>query len=312
MEFGKGNAQMAVPPLISRRTVLKWVSATFVLIPVICLILLSFFTWQATYRERLTRQEAAPSTGRFVAASDVELFVQETGPLNGPAVLFIHGTGAWSELWREPMTALAQVGYRAIAIDMPPFGFSEKPVQPRYSTEDQARRIVGLVHQLGLTRLTLVGHSFGCRATVEAASHLSNQTQALVLVDAAVGLAIRPTPQDTGSLMSKVAAAVFDVPLLRRTIVAGTVTNPLMTRHLFQLLIDDPNDATDELVAVLQQPLAVHDSTVRLSDWMTAFLFGSDATALSRQPATYQAFAPQPSCFGEKWTSSHRLNKPIN
>ena len=38
-----------------------------------------FFTVQANLRETKTRHEAAPSTGRFVQAGDVELFIQEMG-----------------------------------------------------------------------------------------------------------------------------------------------------------------------------------------------------------------------------------------
>jgi pimeloyl-ACP methyl ester carboxylesterase len=273
----------------------RFATTILLILAAVCLIflgLLSFFTWQASDRERETRQQAAPATGRFVRAGDVELFIQEMGPATGPAVLFIHGTGAWSELWREPLTALAKAGYRAIAIDVPPFGFSEKPTQPRYSSADQARRIVGLVHQLGLSRVTLVGHSFGCRATIESASHLVDQIQALVLIDAAVGLTSDQTVPDDESLMSKAASRLFGVPLVRRGIVASTVTNPLLTRRLFQLLIHDPDDATDDLVTMLQRPLVVRDSTVRLSDWMQTFLFGDDAAALSEKPATYRSFAP--------------------
>lgn len=265
------------------------------LVAAVCLILvglLSFFTWQASDRERETRHQAAPPTGRFVPAGDLELFIQEMGPEAGPAVLFVHGTGAWSEMWREPLAALAHAGYRAIAIDVPPFGFSEKPAQPRYSTEDQARRIVALVHRLGPRRVTLVGHSFGCRATVQAATHLADQMQALVLVDAAVGLTSGQAVQDSDSLAGRAASAMFAVQPLRRGIVASTVTNPLLTRRLFQLLIDDPDDATDALVTMLQRPLVVRDSTVRLSDWMQTFLFGDDAAALSGQQATYRQFAP--------------------
>lgn len=273
----------------------RFATTIFLIFAAGCLIIvgiLSFFTWQASNRERQTRQQAAPATGRFVLAGDLELFVQEMGPTTGPAVLFIHGTGAWSEMWREPLTALAKAGYRAIAVDVPPFGFSEKPAQPRYSTADQARRIVGLVHQLNLTRVTLVGHSFGCRATVESASHLVDQMQALVLIDAAVGLTSEEAPPDTGTLMGTAAAHIFDAPLVRRGIVASTVTNPLLTRRLFQLLIHDPDDATDALVTMLQRPLVVRDSTVRLSDWMQMFLFGNDTAALSEKPATYRRFAP--------------------
>ena len=268
-------------------TTILWIVAA---VSLILVGVLSFFSWQASQRERETRQQAAPTTGRFVRAGDLELFIQEMGPATGPAVLFVHGTGAWSEMWREPLTALAKAGYRAIAIDVPPFGFSERPKEPRYTSEDQARRIVALVHELGPRRLTLVGHSFGCRATVEAASHLVDQMQALVLIDAAVGLTSDGARQASGALMSRAASTLFGVPLVRRGIVASTVTNPLLTRRLFQLLIEDPDDATDELVTMLQRPLVVRDSTVRLGEWMQTFLFGDDAAALSGKPATYRSF----------------------
>ena len=102
----------------------------------------------SSLRETKTRQEAAPSTGRFVQAGDVELFIQEMGPLDGQAILFIHGTAAWSGLWRETMTPLAEAGYRCIAIDIPPFGYSERPSTPSYGNAAQAKRIVALMDAL--------------------------------------------------------------------------------------------------------------------------------------------------------------------
>src|SRR5215212_6297719 len=108
----------------------KWpgyILKTLAAILALLLALVLFFTLQAYLRETETRQEAAPSTGRFVQAGDVELFIQEMGPVDGQVILLIHGTAAWSALWRETMTPLAAAGYRCIAIDIPPFGFSERP-----------------------------------------------------------------------------------------------------------------------------------------------------------------------------------------
>jgi len=254
--------------------------------------ILTLFSWQADRREQSSRQEAAPQSGRFVQSSDVELFVQEAGPADGPAVIFVHGTGAWSEMWREPMTALAAAGYHAIAVDVPPFGFSEKPSQARYSTEDQARRIVSLVRTLELPHLTLVGHSFGCRATVDAALHLKDQIDSLVLVDAAVNPTMGTAPPEPPSITGRITVAVFEIPFVRRALVAATVTNPLLTRRLFQTLIEDPDDATDSLVSMLQRPLVVRESTPKLSEWMQEFLFGDDAGALSSRAAAYRTFTP--------------------
>jgi type IV secretory pathway VirJ component len=130
-------------------------------------ILVAFRT-MASRRETRTRAEAVPPTGHFVRAADVEMFVQEAGPPDGRAVLLIHGTGAWSEIWRRTFDTLAAQGYHAVAVDMPPFGYSQRPANVNYADESQARRILGVINALRLERVTLVGHSFGSRPTMEA------------------------------------------------------------------------------------------------------------------------------------------------
>jgi acetyl esterase/lipase len=150
----------------------KWLGYLFKTIAALfglLIVVIIFFTVLATLRETKTRQEVAPSTGRFVQAGDVELFIQEMGLQNGQTILFIHGTAAWSGLWRETMTPLAEAGYRCIAIDIPPFGFSERPSSSSYGNADQARRIVALMDELGIQSTILFGHSFGGGATLETA-----------------------------------------------------------------------------------------------------------------------------------------------
>src|SRR5512134_1453318 len=149
---------------LGRITMRKWLGYFLKLIAAIfglLLVVILFFTALAKLRETKTRQEAAPSTGRFVQAGDIQLFIQEMGPADGQVILFIHGTAAWSGLWRETMTPLAEAGYRCIAIDIPPFGFSERPSTPSYGNADQAKRIIALMDELGIQRATLLGHSFG-------------------------------------------------------------------------------------------------------------------------------------------------------
>jgi hypothetical protein len=38
-----------------------------------------------------------------------------------------HGATAWSELWYDATTALAVAGFHAVAIDIPPSGYSDRP-----------------------------------------------------------------------------------------------------------------------------------------------------------------------------------------
>ena len=168
--------------------VIKWLLALLISVLVLLVVTLLIFRIGAGIRESQQRVEAAPTSGRFVQAGDLELFVQEMGPVAGPKVLLIHGTGAWSEIWRAPMVALAHAGFHAIAVDMPPFGFSERPITSDYSRQAQAQRIVALLAVLQIEEVILVGHSFGAGPTVEAALLMPERVRALVLVDAALNL----------------------------------------------------------------------------------------------------------------------------
>ncbi|MGQ0650258.1 MAG: alpha/beta fold hydrolase [Gemmatimonadaceae bacterium] len=252
---------------------------------VVCVILvLTGFRASAAIRESRSREEIAPPTGRFVPAADVEVFIQEQGPADGPAVVLIHGTGAWGAIWRETMQALADSGFRAVAIDMPPFGFSERPEDANYDDAAQGQRIVGVLDQLQLSQATLVGHSFGGRPTMAAYFMAPERIRSLVLVDVALGLQQQPGPPAPAPWMVR---AVLSAPPLRDALVATTATNPMVTRKLLTLLIRDASDATAEKVRMLQQPFPVRGSTAALGRWLAPFVTSS-APSTSTTRANYE------------------------
>ena len=261
--------------------IFKTLTAIFVLL----LAVILFFTLQANLRETKTRHEAAPATGRFVQAGDVELFIQEMGPEDGQVILFIHGTAAWSGLWRETMTPLAEAGYRCIAIDIPPFGFSERPAVPSYGNADQAQRIVALMDALGIERAILLGHSFGGGATMETALTIPDRIDALVLADVGgLNLHLQPAPEAQGSSPIEF---FLRTPIVRNPVLATTATNPLFTKTLISAMILDPADATEEKVRILQEPLVLQDATNTLGDWLKAVL-GPQEISLTSDPENYQ------------------------
>jgi pimeloyl-ACP methyl ester carboxylesterase len=246
---------------------------------------LVFFNDQAALREVRTARATAPAGGRFVKASDVQVFVQEMGPATGAPVLFVHGTGAWSETWRESMTALAAAGFHAVAMDLPPFGFSERPRSRSYSPEDQGRRILGVLDALELRRAVLVGHSFGGGPTMEAALQAPSRIRALVLVDAALGLGSGDHAPDPPSVFVK---AFLRVGPLRNAVVATFLTNPRFTRRLLGSFIANPAQATEERVRVYQRPLELEGSTRAIGDWLPVLLAPASRSA-SADPASYRA-----------------------
>jgi pimeloyl-ACP methyl ester carboxylesterase len=233
---------------------------------------LAAFRVAADRRESRARAEIAPVAGRFVRSAGLEIFFQEAGPPDGPAVVLVHGTGAWSGIWQETMQILTESGFHTIAIDLPPFGFSERPVPAEYGTEAQASRIIGVLDSLGLARVTLVGHSFGARPTVEAALRDPGRVRALVLVDAALGIH-GPAAAGDASLPLR---ALLSTELVRDVLVSATLTNPLLTRRLLRLLILDPADATDRQVHMVQRQFPVRGTTHAVGEWLRQFLLGRE------------------------------------
>jgi pimeloyl-ACP methyl ester carboxylesterase len=128
------------------------------------------------------------------------VFVQEKGPAGGVPAVLLHGTAAWSELWRHTIDALAAAGFRVIALDLPPFGFSDRPGS--YTRGDQAARVNDVLDQLKADPAIIVGHSFGAGAATELVMRYPDRTRALVLVDAALGLTSPPSRNRDTSLPS--------------------------------------------------------------------------------------------------------------
>jgi pimeloyl-ACP methyl ester carboxylesterase len=52
------------------------------------------------------------------------------GDPNAPALLLIHGFGAFGDHWRDVLKPLADAGYRVYAPTLPGFGRSEKVAAP--------------------------------------------------------------------------------------------------------------------------------------------------------------------------------------
>lgn len=85
------------------------------------------------------------------------------GPRTGHPILLVHGWPTSSFLWRSQLPALAAAGARAIAIDLPGFGASDKPANGSYSFPFFSRAIDAVVTDAAgpSSTLDLVVHDLG-------------------------------------------------------------------------------------------------------------------------------------------------------
>ena len=68
--------------------------------------------------------------------SGLKVRVVERGDPASPPVLFVHGWGCSVYVFRRNMPALADAGYRAMAVDLKGHGLSDKPISPDEYTID--------------------------------------------------------------------------------------------------------------------------------------------------------------------------------
>ncbi|HEY4496849.1 MAG TPA: alpha/beta hydrolase [Candidatus Paceibacterota bacterium] len=260
----------------------KYIIRAIIALLLIAIGFILFFSWQSDQREAKSNLEAAPSTGRFVQAKDIQVFIQEAGPSNGIPVLLIHGTGAWSEIWRDTMTALAENDLRVIAIDVPPFGFSEKPNGANsYTREKQAERIIGVLDSLDIDKVSLVAHSVGAGPSVETALMAQDRVKNFVLIDPALGFTSEKEPVFKQNNPSLLLRAFFALKPLRNAALATYGTNPLFTKILFQSFVSNKDAITKEKVSIIQKPLVVKDATRAQGDWLEHLLIFKDSSMAS-------------------------------
>jgi pimeloyl-ACP methyl ester carboxylesterase len=242
----------------------------------------------ASVRETASRDELAPSSGHLVPTGSGGVFVQEKGPADGVPVVLFHGTAAWSELWRHTIDALAAAGFRVIALDLPPFGFSDRP--GNYTRRDQAARVNDVLVALRATPAIIVGHSFGAGAATELAMRYKDRARALVLVDAALGLT--SPPSDPPWLLRPQG--------VREILVSLTITNPLATKMLLQSLIEKKERALPEYIEILQRPTTLRNSTADIAGWLYYFV-GADRNAESADRSAYARMTiPAAILWGDK------------
>jgi pimeloyl-ACP methyl ester carboxylesterase len=147
----------------------------------------------------------------------------------GRSVAFIHGNGAMVEdfLISTVIERTAR-SYRAVAIDRPGFGHSERPNGRRWTATAQASLLLQAIRALGLDRPIIVGHSWGTLVALAMALDHPRHVSGLVLVSGYYF----PTPR-TDALLFSPPAIPFLGKVLSHTlapIIGEAVAPRLMTK----------------------------------------------------------------------------------
>jgi pimeloyl-ACP methyl ester carboxylesterase len=229
------------------------------------------------------RDDRLPPGVQLIPTPLGRVAAQVSGPPEGPPILLVHGTAAWSGFWSGVSRHLAARGWRVIAIDLPPFGYSDRDPQARYDRRSQAVRLSAVLRAAAKRPAVVVGHSFGAGAATELALQSPRQIRRLVLVDAALGK-LNPPAGEQGA-----PASLLGVRLIAEPLTSASVTNPAATGVLLRSMIAR-KAAADPWLTVLRQPMRRSGTTSAYAAWLPA-LFVKDDGGVSRRTGNLETIA---------------------
>lgn len=170
----------------------------------------------------------------------------------GPAVLLLHGWPTSSYLWREVMPPIAAAN-RVVAVDLPGFGGSSKPLDADYGFDFHASVLDGFLAALGIEQVALGVHDLGGPIGLDWARRNADRVTALALLNTLV------YPEFSDAVLAFVDAC--SNPQTRQFL-----SSPEGLEAAMQLGLADPTKLTDEVLAAVREPFAGEDARTALMD----------------------------------------------
>ena len=122
-------------------------------------------------------------------------------PGTGVPLVFVHGLGCASSCdYPAVARSAALAGRRVVLLDLPGYGFSDKPVSFGYGIAAHAAAVGALVRHLGVDVVDLFGHSMGGAVAIATAAAPDTCVRRLVLSE--------PNLDAGGGVFSRAIAAV--------------------------------------------------------------------------------------------------------
>ncbi len=179
-----------------------------------------------------------PAVSKHVEVDGLRLHYLEQG--SGDPVLLLHGWPTSSFLWRNVIGAVAERN-RVLALDLPGFGRSDKPLDASYSFRFFTRTLDGFLDAVGVDGTGLAVHDLGGPIGLYWASQHPERLRKLALLNTLV------YPQLSWAAWLFVIAC--RTPGVRRLMV-----NPRGLRRAMRIGVADPSRLTEEVFRGVQEP----------------------------------------------------------
>lgn len=123
----------------------------------------------------------------FVNVNDMlihyRLWLSEKDSANEKWILLVHGMGGSTYSWEQNAAFFAQNHYNVVAVDVPPFGFSDKYPDFNHSADNRAMLLLDFLNTINKgEKWNLIGHSMGGGIVQAMAILKPEMTDKIVLV----------------------------------------------------------------------------------------------------------------------------------
>ena len=174
------------------------------------------------------------ATSRFVQAGDVRMHYNEVG--TGAPVIMLHGTGPGASSWSNFSNNVEAFAgrFRALLVDMPQYGKSQKVVIEGGRLTYTSRVLQNLMDALHIERAHFVGNSMGGQVAIKLAIDAQRQQAYVSSTDRGIISAFTLVASPGGKLSA--AASTLDIgphPQARRMAsrsTTGAGATPFQTR----------------------------------------------------------------------------------
>jgi haloalkane dehalogenase len=171
---------------------------------------------------------------------------------SGAPVLLLHGWPTSSYLWREVMVPIAERN-RVLAIDLPGFGGSDKPLGVRYGFELFERTLDGFLAALGVEEVGLAVHDLGGPVGLHWTVRRPGRVTRLAILNTLV------YPEFSEAVLQFIKAC--STPELREQL-----TSPAGLEAAMGLGLADESNLTEEMLDGVREPFRTPESRRALAD----------------------------------------------
>ena len=223
---------------------------------------------------------------RYITLNGTKIHYTSCG--EGPVYVFVHGGFGDSYMWRNVMPIVANKG-KCIAIDLPGFGKSEKPLLD-YTPQLQAKFLQTFIDSLELNDIVLIGQDWGASLCLDYFSRAEHKVRGLVLSEPILS---HPTQKDLDDISSNLARKLLelrmdsslDYKVLNQNYISTNIL-PLLTKSkwadtVLQHYTTPYQSATDrraQLAFISAFPInGLPDASIHFIDLYRGAFFRSDA-----------------------------------